>query len=104
MDLAYSASKQFDAHKRGIRVNALLKLNPKYSDWSATVGHAMPGASADDKSMMIFMKLAADVGPDGQFKRDSTYTRWDARTASAGFLAVRTPGKTPGYDDLLMHK
>lgn len=57
MTVAYLAYKQLTPTARD-RVNALLKLNPKYSDWSATVDKEAPGASADDKNLMIFMIAA----------------------------------------------
>ena len=48
MTVAFIAYKQLTPTTRD-RVNALLKLNPKYSDWSATVDKQAPGSSADDK-------------------------------------------------------
>lgn len=45
MTVAFVAYKQLTPATRD-RVNALLKLNPKYSDWSATVDKQAPGASA----------------------------------------------------------
>jgi S1/P1 Nuclease len=69
MTAAYIAYKQLTPTTRD-RVNALLKLNPKYNDWSATV--EAPGALADDQNLMIFMIAA--TWADG-IKRDSTYTQ-----------------------------
>jgi hypothetical protein len=68
MTVAYVAYKQLTPTTRD-RVNALLKLNPKYGDWSATVDKEMPRAAADDKNLMIFMIAA--TWADG-IKRDST--------------------------------
>jgi hypothetical protein len=73
MTVAYIAYKQLTPTTRD-RVNALLKLNPKYSDWSATVDKQVPGASADGSQN----GNRPDGSPD--------------------------PGKNTGYDDLLMHK
>ena len=99
MTVAYIAYKQLTPTARD-RVNALLKLNPKYSDWSATVDKEAPGASADDKNLMIFMIAAtwADL-----IKRDSTYTQ-DGSQGGNRPDGSPDPGRNTGYDDLLMHK
>jgi hypothetical protein len=99
MTVAYIAYKQLTPTTRD-RVNALLKLNPKYSDWSATVDQQVPGASADDKNLMIFMIAA--TWADG-IKRDSTYTRDGSQNGNRPDGSP-DPGKNTGYDDLLMHK
>jgi hypothetical protein len=99
MTVAYIAYKQLKPTTRE-RVNALLKLNPKYSDWSATVDKQVPGASADDKNLMIFMIAA--TWADG-IKRDATYTRDGSQNGNRPDGSP-DPGKNTGYDDLLMHK
>jgi hypothetical protein len=99
MTVAYIAYKQLTPTTRD-RVNALLKLNPKYSDWSATVDKQVPGASADDKNLMIFMIAA--TWADG-IKRDSTYTQDGSQNGNRPDGSP-DPGKNTGYDDLLMHK
>jgi hypothetical protein len=82
------------------RVNALLKLNAKYKNWSATVDKEAPGALADDKNLMIFMIAA--TWADG-IKRDSTYTQDGSQNGNRP-AGSPDPGKNTGYDDLLMHK
>ena len=99
MTVAYIAYKQLTPATRD-RVNALLKLNPKYSDWSATVDKEAPGASADDKNLMIFMIAATWAD---RIKRDSTYTQ-DGSQGGNRPDGSPDPGKNTGYDDLLMHK
>jgi hypothetical protein len=99
MTVAYVAYKHLTPATRD-RVNALLKLNPKYSDWSATVDQEAPGASADGKNLMIFL-LAATWAD--QIKRDPAYTR-DGRQAGNRPDGSPDSGKNTGYDDLLMHK
>jgi len=99
MTVAYIAYKQLTPTTRD-RANALLKLNPKYSDWSATVDKQVPGASADDKSLMIFMMAA--TWADG-IKRDSTYTQDGSQNGNRPDGSP-DPGKNTGYDDLLVHK
>ena len=99
MTVAYIAYKQLTPTTRD-RVNALLKLNPKYSDWAATVDKQVPGASADDKNLMIFMIAA--TWADG-IKRDSTYTQDGSQNGNRPDGSP-DPGKNTGYDDLLMHK
>jgi hypothetical protein len=99
MTVAYIAYKQLTPTTRD-RVNALLKLNPRYSDWSATVDKQVPSASADDKNLMIFMIAA--TWADG-IKRDSTYTQDGSQNGNRPDGSP-DPGKNTGYDDLLMHK
>ena len=99
MTVAYIAYKQLTPTTLD-RVNALLKLNPKYSDWSATVDKEAPGASADEKNLMIFMIAA--TWADG-IKRDSTYTQ-DGSQGGNRPDGSPDPGRNTGYDDLLMHK
>ena len=99
MTVAYIAYKQLTPTTRD-RVNALLKLNPKYGDWAATVDQQVPAASADDKNLMIFMIAATWAD---QIKRDSTYTK-DGSQGGNRPDGSPDPGKNTGYDDLLMHK
>src|SRR5258708_22914207 len=75
MTVAYIAYKQLTPTTRD-RVNALLKLNPKYSDWSATVDKQVPGASADDKNLMIFMMAA--TWADGIQTGFDVYAGWES--------------------------
>jgi hypothetical protein len=99
LTVAYLAYKQLTPSTRD-RVNALLQLNPKYSDWSATVEQQAPTASADDKNLMIFMIAA--TWADG-IKRDTTYIK-DGSQGGNRPDGSPDPGKNTGYDDLLMHK
>jgi hypothetical protein len=99
MTVAYIAYQQLTPTTRD-RVNALLKLNPRYSDWSATVDKQVPSAAADDKNLMIFMIAA--TWADG-IKQDSTYTQ-DGSQSGNRPDGSPDPGKNTGYDDLLMHK
>src|SRR5882724_6054470 len=99
MSVAYVAYRQLTPATRE-RVKVLLKLNPKYNDWAATVSQQVPNASADDKDLMIFMIAATWAD---QIKRDSTYTK-DGRQNGNRPDGSPDPGKNTGYDDLLMHK
>jgi S1/P1 Nuclease len=99
MTVAYVAYKRLTPTTRA-RVNGLLKLNPKYGDWSATVDKEVPGASADDKNLMIFMIAATWAD---RIKRDSTYTQ-DGSQGGNRPDGSPDPGRNTGYDDLLMHK
>jgi S1/P1 Nuclease len=99
MTVAYVAYQQLKPATRD-RVNALLKLNPKYGNWSARVDQEVPGASAGDKDLMIFMIAAtwADA-----IKRDPAYIK-DGSQGGNRPDGSPDPGKNTGYDDLLMHK
>jgi hypothetical protein len=79
------------------RANALLKLNPKYNDWLATLPAA---ASQADKDMMIFM-IAATWSD--KIKVDPSYT---SHGSDDGDRPDGSPDATrnTGYDDKLMHK
>jgi hypothetical protein len=99
MSVAYLAYTQLTPATRA-RVNLLLRLNPKYHDWAATVDTQVPGASPDDKDMMIFMIAA--TWADG-IKRDSSYTQ-DGSQGGNRPDGSPDPGRNTGYDDLLMHK
>jgi hypothetical protein len=99
MSGAYLACTQLTPATKD-RVNLLLKLNPKYSDWAATVDKEVPGASAADKDTIIFMIAA--TWADG-IKRDATYTQDGSQNGNRPDGSP-DPGKNTGYDDLLMHK
>jgi S1/P1 Nuclease len=99
MSVAYLAYQQLTPATRD-RVKLLLKLNPKYNDWAAAVDKEVPGASAADKDMMIFMIAA--TWADG-IKRDSTYTA-DGSQGGDRPDGSPEPGRNTGYDDLFMHK
>jgi len=99
MSVGYVAYKRLKPAVRD-RVNALLKLNPKYNDWAAKVDKQMPDAGADDKNMMIFM--LATVWAD-DIKRDRTYKQ-DGTQGGNRPEGSPDPGRNTGYDDLLMHK
>jgi len=99
MTVAYIAYKQLTPTTRD-RANALLKLNPKYSDWAAKVDQEAPAASADDKNLMIFMIAATWAD---QIKRDATYIK-DGSQGGNRPDGSPDPGQNTGYDDLLMHK
>ncbi|HEY1423847.1 MAG TPA: S1/P1 nuclease [Candidatus Acidoferrum sp.] len=99
MSVAYVAYKQLKPATRD-RVNVLLKLNPKYGEWAATISKEAPGASDDDKNLMLFMIAATWAD---QIKRDPTYIK-DGSQAGNRPDGSPDPGKNTGYDDLLMHK
>jgi hypothetical protein len=99
MSVGYVAYKRLKPATRD-RVNALLKLNPKYNDWLAKVDKQMPNAGADDKNLMIFM--LATVWAD-EIKRDRSYKQ-DGTQGGNRPDGSPDPGKNTGYDDLLMHK
>ena len=99
MSVGYVAYKHLKPATRD-RVNALLKLNPKYNDWAAKVDKQMPNASADDKNLMIFM--LATVWAD-DIKRDRSY-KSDGTQGGNRPEGSPDPGRNTGYDDLLMHK
>src|SRR5258708_34426075 len=99
MSVAYLAYTQLTPATKG-RVNLLLKSNPKYSDWAAKVDKEVPGVSAADEDIMIFMIAA--TWADG-IKRDLTYTK-DGSQGGNRPDGSPDPGKNTGYDDLLMHK
>lgn len=99
MTVAYIAYKQLNPTTRD-RVDALLKLNPKYSAWETTISQQIPNASQADKNLMIFMIAA--TWPD-QIKRDNTYTS-DGSEKGNRPDGSPDPNRNTGYDDLLMHK
>jgi S1/P1 Nuclease len=96
MMVAYVAYQQLTPVARS-RANALLKLNPKYNEWLATLPAA---ASQADKDMMIFMIAA--TWPD-KIKLDPSYT---SDGSDDGDRPDGSPDATrnTGYDDKLMHK
>jgi S1/P1 Nuclease. len=99
MSVGYVAYKRLKLAARD-RVNALLKLNPKYKDWAAQVDQQMPNASPDDKNLMIFM--LATTWAD-EIKRDRAYKQ-DGTQGGNRPDGSPDPGRNTGYDDLLMHK
>ncbi len=99
MSVAYLAYQQLTPATRD-RVKLLLKLNPKYNDWAATVETQVPGASAANKDMMIFMIAA--TWADG-IKRDATYTNDGSQNGDRPDTSP-APARNTGYDDLLRHK
>jgi hypothetical protein len=99
MTVAYIAYKQLNSHARE-RVDALLKLNPSYADWVATIDKQVPSASKEDKNLMIFM-LAA-TWPD-KIKGDKAY-KSDGSDRGNRPDGSPDPARNTGYDDFLMHK
>jgi len=99
MTVAYIAYKKLKAAKRD-RVDALLKLNPKYSEWESTINQQIPNATQKDKNLLIFMIAATWAD---QIKRDKAYT---SDGSDRGNRPDGSPGPTrnTGYDDMLMHK
>jgi hypothetical protein len=99
MSVAYLAYQKLAPATRD-RVNTLLRLHPKYSDWMATVAKQMPGASPDEQNMMIFM--LASTWAD-EIKRDPAY-RADGSHGGNSPAGSPDPGANSGYRDLRMHK
>ena len=99
MTVAYVAYKQLNPTTRD-RVDALLKLNPKYSEWETTINQQVPNASQENKNLMIFMIAA--TWPD-QIKRDKNYTS-DGSEKGNRPDGSPDPNRNTGYDDFLMHK
>src|SRR6267378_4703065 len=95
MAVAYVAYQKLTPQAK-TRVNDLLKLNPKYSEWK---GWVPAGTSQADTDMMVFM-LAAQWADE--IKGDSTYR-------DDGSNGGNTPDGAPssqntGYTDLLRHR
>jgi S1/P1 nuclease len=99
MSVGYVAYERLKPATRD-RVNALLKLNPKYNDWAGKVDKQMPNATPDDKNLMIFM--LATTWAD-EIKRDRSYKQ-DGTQGGNRPDGSPDPGKNTGYGDLLMHK
>ena len=99
MTVAYIAYKRLKPATRN-RVDALLRLNPKYSDWEATITQQIPNASPKDKNLMIFMIAATWAD---QIKRDKAYTS-DGNDRGNRPDGSPDPTRNTGYDDMLMHK
>ena len=96
MIVAYVAYEQLLPPARD-RVDALLKLNPKYDAWLA----ALPaGGSQSDTNMMIFMVAA--TWPD-QIKQDPSYSA-DGSDRGDRPDGSPDPTRNTGYGDKLMHK
>lgn len=96
MIVAYVAYQQLMPSAR-VRVNTLLKLNPKYNEWLATLP---AGASQPDTDLMIFMVAA--TWPD-QIKLDPGYIT-DGSDNGDRPDGSPDPGRNTGYDDKLKHK
>ena len=99
MSVGYVAYRLLEPATRD-RVNTLLKLHPKYNDWSARVDQEMPGAEAEEKNMMIFM--LATVWAD-EIKREPGYKQ-DGTQGGNRPDGSPDPGRNTGYDDRMMHK
>ena len=99
MTVAYLAYQRLRPATRD-RVNRLLKLNPQWSEWAASVDRQVPGGSAEDRNMMIFMIAAtwADT-----IKRNPAY---QSDGSQGGNRPAGSPdaGGNTGYADHLMHK
>src|SRR5262249_31180059 len=96
MLVAYVAYQQLTAQAQG-RVNALVRLNPKYDEW---VGWLPRNASAADKARMVFM-IAATWSD--QIKSDASYTSDGSHNGDRPDGSP-DPSANRGYDDKLMHK
>jgi len=96
MAVAYLAYQKLTPQAQQ-RANDLIKLNPKFSEWS---GWVPANASPADKNMMVFM-LAA-TWPD-EIKGDPSYTK---DGSDNGNRPDGSPdrGANKGYGDKLMHK
>ena len=99
MTVAYIAYKKLKPAKRD-RVDALLKMNPKYSEWEATINQQIPNASPRDKNLLIFMIAATWAD---QIKRDKAYIS-DGSDRGNRPDGSPDPTRNTGYDDMLMHK
>ena len=99
MTVAYIAYKKLKQAKRD-RVDALLKMNPKYSEWETTINQQIPNATQKDKNLLIFMIAATWAD---QIKRDKAYTS-DGSDRGNRPDGSPDPIRNSGYDDMLMHK
>ena len=99
MTVAYLAYQKLRPATRA-RVNQLLRLNPQYGDWASSVDRQIPGGSAEEKNMMIFMLAAtwADA-----IKRDPAYQADGSQGGNRPEGSPDPAGNT-GYADRLMHK
>jgi hypothetical protein len=95
MAVAYVAYQQLTPQAK-TRVNDLLKLNPKYSEW---VGWVPAGTSQANTDMMVFM-LAAQWADE--IKGDSTYS--DDGSNNGNTPDGATSSQNTGNSDLLKHK
>jgi len=95
MAVAYVAYQKLTPTAK-TRVNNLLKLNPKYSEW---VGWVPAGTSQADTDMMVFM-LAAQWADE--IKGDSTYS--DDGSNGGNTPDGASSSQNTGYSDLLKHK
>src|SRR5215467_12114600 len=99
MSVAYVAYQHLTPASRD-RVMALLRLNPKYADWSSAIDQQVPNASGEDKNLMIFM-IAATWSD--QIKGDTAYIK-DGTQGGNRPDGSPEPGRNTGYDDRFMHK
>jgi hypothetical protein len=95
MAVAYVAYQHLNPATK-TRVNSLLKLNPDYHKWLATIPR---GTSATKRKMMIFMIAA--TWPD-QIKKEKGYT--DDGTDKGNRPDGATSVQNIGYTDHLHHK
>jgi hypothetical protein len=96
MAVAYVAYNKLTTQTRN-RVDALVRLNPKFAEWSASLP---AGASAAKKRMMLFMIAATwsdQIKGDGQHTADGPNNGNDPPTDG-------TAGRNIGYSDRAMHK
>ena len=95
MTVAYVAYQQLTPEVKD-RVDVLLRLNPYYDKWVATI----PSSASDaDKRMMVFMIAA--TWPD-QIKSDPKYS--DDGTQGGNRPDGAKSRRNIGYKDLLKHK
>src|ERR1700682_52092 len=95
MTVAYVAYQQLTPAVKD-RVDVLLRLNPSYDTWVAT----LPSSASDaDKRMMVFM-IAATL-PD-QIKKDMKYS--DDGTQGGNRPDGPKSSRNIGYKDFLRHK
>jgi hypothetical protein len=96
MTVAFVAYENLTPQVRD-RVDALIKLNPKYQDWMALIP---PETSAAARNEMLFMIAATwpdQIRSDGQHKPDGT--AGGERPPDDG-----TAGQNIGYADMALHK
>jgi hypothetical protein len=96
MEVACAAYRKLTPRAK-TRVNTLVKLNPKFTEWSSLIPAS---ASQADKDMMLFM-LAA-TWPD-EIKSDTNYVK-DGSANGNRPEGSPNSGANTGYGDNLMHK
>lgn len=95
MSIGYVAYQKLDPRTRA-RVNELLRLNPSYAKWEATIP---AGSSPADKDLMIFM--IATTWPD-QLRNDPAYH--DDGAEGGNRPGGAEAAQNIGYADHLRHK